>query len=92
MSLLADASTVDAAKALAKRTGALLATTMQSQTFLAEDDFHVGISGQFGTRTGIQLFNEADVVIGGLGGRDVVSRDREQRRQPSVSSHLAQMT
>lgn len=54
----------DAAKALAKQTGALLATTMQSQTFLAEDEFHVGISGQFGTRTAIQLFHEADVVIG----------------------------
>lgn len=54
----------EAVKRLAAQTGALIATTMQSQTFLAEDPFHVGISGMFGTRTAIQLFAEADVVVG----------------------------
>jgi thiamine pyrophosphate-dependent acetolactate synthase large subunit-like protein len=49
---------------LAAQCGALIATTMQAQTFLAEDEFHVGISGLFGTRTAIQLFAEADLVIG----------------------------
>jgi acetolactate synthase I/II/III large subunit len=49
---------------LAQRTGALIATTMQSKTFLAEHPYHVGIAGQFGTRTALHLFQEADVVIG----------------------------
>ena len=53
-----------AVRRLAAQCGALIATTMQAQTFLAEDEFHVGISGLFGTRTAIQLFAEADLVIG----------------------------
>ena len=53
-----------AIRRLADRAGALIATTMQSQTFLADDEFHVGISGGFGTRTAGQLFAEADLVIG----------------------------
>lgn len=52
------------ARRLADRIGAVIATTMQSQTYLAEDAYHVGISGMFGTRTGIQIFGESDLVIG----------------------------
>jgi thiamine pyrophosphate-dependent acetolactate synthase large subunit-like protein len=54
----------DAARRLAIQTGALLSTTMQAKTFLADDEFHVGISGGFGSDTAIALLREADVVIG----------------------------
>jgi thiamine pyrophosphate-dependent acetolactate synthase large subunit-like protein len=48
---------------LAKRTGALIATTLMAKTWLSEDDYHVGISGTYGTRTAMRLFEEADCVI-----------------------------
>ena len=54
----------EAAKSLAQRTGAIIASTMQAKTFLAEDPYHVGMTGQFGTRTALQLFQDADAVIG----------------------------
>lgn len=54
----------DAALALARRTGAIIATTLQAKTFLAEDPYHVGISGLYATRTAMHLFHEAGVVIG----------------------------
>jgi acetolactate synthase I/II/III large subunit len=53
----------EAALRLAKRIGALVATTLQVKTWLSEDEFHVGISGFYGTRTAMQLFEEADCVI-----------------------------
>ena len=53
----------DAVKKLAERIGALIATTLMAKTWLAEDEFHVGISGTYGTRTAMQLFEEADCVI-----------------------------
>lgn len=54
----------DVSRRLAEVSGALVSTTMQAKTFLAEDDFHVGISGGFGTDKAIELLREADVVIG----------------------------
>lgn len=53
----------DAALKLGKRIGALIATTLRTKTWLAEDPYHAGISGMFATKTAIQLFEEADCVI-----------------------------
>ncbi|MBI4190316.1 MAG: thiamine pyrophosphate-binding protein [Betaproteobacteria bacterium] len=53
----------DAVTRLGKRTGALIATTLRAKTWLAEEEYHVGVSGNFATRTAIQLFQEADCVI-----------------------------
>jgi thiamine pyrophosphate-dependent acetolactate synthase large subunit-like protein len=54
----------DAALKLAERTGAIIATTLQAKTFLGQHEYHVGIAGFYGTRTAMNLFEEADVVIG----------------------------
>ena len=51
------------AEALAKRIGALVATTLWGKGTLAEDEFHVGISGLFSHRDIMGLFAEADCVI-----------------------------
>ncbi|WP_028651258.1 thiamine pyrophosphate-binding protein [Nocardioides halotolerans] len=48
---------------LAQDTGALIATTLMTKTWLSEDEFHVGISGNYATRTAIELFQDADLVI-----------------------------
>jgi len=48
---------------LAERAGALIATTLMAKTWLSEDEFHIGISGTYGTRTAMQLCEEADCVI-----------------------------
>jgi acetolactate synthase I/II/III large subunit len=53
----------EAALKLAKRIGALVCTTLQVKTWLSQDEFHVGISGFYGTKTAMQLFEEADCVI-----------------------------
>src|SRR5919202_604783 len=45
----------EAVKRLAERTGALIATTLMAKNWLNDDAFHVGISGFYGTRTGMQL-------------------------------------
>jgi thiamine pyrophosphate-dependent acetolactate synthase large subunit-like protein len=49
---------------LAERIGAVIATSLMAKNWLAEDPYNVGISGFYGTRTAMQLFEEADVVIG----------------------------
>lgn len=50
--------------ALQKRTGALLATTLQAKNWLcAESEYHVGIAGLFGSRLAMELLQEADCVI-----------------------------
>lgn len=49
---------------LAERTGALIATSLMAKTWLSDDPFHVGVSGLYATKTAIQLFEEADCVIG----------------------------
>src|SRR5207253_2929110 len=37
---------------------------LMAKTWLSEDPYHAAISGFYGTRTAMQLFEEADVVIG----------------------------
>ena len=54
---------VQAADRLAKRIGALIATTLIAKGVLAESEYHAGISGLLSTRTVMQLFEEADCVI-----------------------------
>lgn len=54
----------DAVRRLAERTGALIATTLLAKTWLNDDPFHAGISGNYAFRTAIRLFHEADCVIG----------------------------
>jgi acetolactate synthase I/II/III large subunit len=53
----------DAVKKLGQRTGALIATTLMAKNWLSDADYHVGISGFYGTRTAMELFQEADCVI-----------------------------
>lgn len=53
-----------AIRSLAERTGAIIATTLMAKNWLADDDFHVGIAGLYATRNAIELFQEADCVIG----------------------------
>lgn len=50
--------------ALAERSGAIVATSLMAKTWLSEDPYHVGVSGLYATKTAIQLFEEADCVIG----------------------------
>jgi thiamine pyrophosphate-dependent acetolactate synthase large subunit-like protein len=49
---------------LSERIGAVIATSLMAKNWLGEAPYHVGISGFYGTRTAMQLFEEADVVIG----------------------------
>src|SRR5918911_323568 len=53
----------DAVLRLGQRIGALIATTLMAKNWLNQDPYHVGISGFYGTRTGIELLQEADCVI-----------------------------
>ncbi|HEX8968857.1 MAG TPA: thiamine pyrophosphate-binding protein, partial [Chloroflexota bacterium] len=48
---------------LAERIGALIATTLMAKNWLSESDYYAGISGFYGTRTAMELFQEADCVI-----------------------------
>jgi acetolactate synthase I/II/III large subunit len=49
---------------LAESAGALIATTLMAKTWLSDqEEFHVGISGLYATKTAMELFQEADVVI-----------------------------
>ncbi len=54
---------VAAADSLAKRIGALVATTLIAKGVLGESEYHAGIAGLFSTRTVMQLFDETDCVI-----------------------------
>jgi acetolactate synthase-1/2/3 large subunit len=54
----------DAIRDLAARTGALIATSLMAKNWLNDDDFHAGISGTYATRTAMELFQDADLVIG----------------------------
>ena len=54
----------DAVRKLAERAGALIVTSLMVKTWLSDDEFHLGISGTYATRTAIQLCEEADCVIG----------------------------
>ncbi len=53
----------DVALKLGKRIGALIATTLREKNWLADAEFHVGISGNYATRSAMALFQEADCVI-----------------------------
>jgi acetolactate synthase-1/2/3 large subunit len=48
---------------LADSTGAVIATTLMAKTWLSEDEFHVGISGNYATRTAMELFQDAEAVV-----------------------------
>lgn len=49
---------------LQEQTGALLATTLQAKNWLCgSTDYHVGISGLFGSKVAMELLQEADCVI-----------------------------
>ncbi|HLI14722.1 MAG TPA: thiamine pyrophosphate-binding protein [Acidimicrobiales bacterium] len=54
----------DAVRRLASRIGALIATTLMAKNWLNDAEFHAGISGLYATRSAIELFQEADCVIG----------------------------
>jgi thiamine pyrophosphate-dependent acetolactate synthase large subunit-like protein len=50
--------------ALQRRTGAMLATTLQAKNWLCADtDYHVGIAGLFGSKLAMELLQEADCVV-----------------------------
>ena len=48
---------------LAQRSGALIATTLQAKNWLSEDEYHIGISGTYATKTAMNLLSESDVVV-----------------------------
>jgi thiamine pyrophosphate-dependent acetolactate synthase large subunit-like protein len=48
---------------LARRCGAIIATSLMAKNWLNEDPFHVGVSGLYSTQTAVGLFAEADCVI-----------------------------
>src|SRR3954469_11488379 len=55
----------DAVLKVGERIGALIATSLRAKTWLADKtDYHAGVSGLYATRAAIQLFEEADCVIG----------------------------
>src|SRR6185436_6814205 len=55
----------DAVLKLGERIGALIGTSLRAKTWLADKtDYHAGVSGLYATRAAMQLFEEADVVIG----------------------------
>jgi acetolactate synthase I/II/III large subunit len=50
---------------LSERIGGLIATSLRAKTWLADrTDYHAGVSGLYATRAAMQLFHEADCVIG----------------------------
>ncbi len=53
----------DEIRKLAQRTGALIATTLQAKNWLSDDEYHIGISGTYATKTAINLLSDSDVVV-----------------------------
>lgn len=53
----------EAVLALAESIGAIIATTLLTKTWLGQDDYYVGVSGLYSTRTAMELFGESDCVI-----------------------------
>ncbi|GAA3706441.1 thiamine pyrophosphate-binding protein [Streptomyces tremellae] len=50
--------------ALQRRTGAMLATTLQAKNWLCDRSaYHVGIAGLFGSKLAMELLQEADCVV-----------------------------
>jgi thiamine pyrophosphate-dependent acetolactate synthase large subunit-like protein len=60
----AKAGAGDAVGRLGDRIGALQATTLPMKGWRGDDPYHVGVSGLYATRTTMDLFADADVVIG----------------------------
>jgi thiamine pyrophosphate-dependent acetolactate synthase large subunit-like protein len=55
----------DAVLKVAERIGALIGTSLRAKTWLSDKtEYHAGVSGLYATRATMQLFHEADVVIG----------------------------
>jgi thiamine pyrophosphate-dependent acetolactate synthase large subunit-like protein len=55
----------DAVLKLGERIGGLIGTSLRAKTWLADKtEYHAGVSGLYATRATMQLFHEADVVIG----------------------------
>ncbi len=54
----------DVIRSLARKTGALIATSLLCQGFLADDEFSAGVAGSYATSQAMELFREADCVIG----------------------------
>ena len=55
----------DAVLKLGERIGALIGTSLRAKTWLSDKtEYHAGVSGLYATRSTMQLFHEADVVIG----------------------------
>src|SRR6187455_2668312 len=52
-----------ACRALAARTGGLLATTLPARGLFHDDPFCIGISGSFTPEVGLELLKQADLVI-----------------------------
>jgi acetolactate synthase-1/2/3 large subunit len=50
--------------ALADRIGALVTTTLMAKNWLNESPYQAGISGTYGSATALELFQDADLVIG----------------------------
>ncbi|KMK68823.1 thiamine pyrophosphate-binding protein [Puniceibacterium sp. IMCC21224] len=63
MAGLGAAGAVDACRALADKTGALLATTLPARGLFHGDPFSVGIAGGYSSTLARALFAEADLVI-----------------------------
>jgi thiamine pyrophosphate-dependent acetolactate synthase large subunit-like protein len=59
----AEAGAGAACRALAARTGGLLATTLPARGLFHDDPFCVGISGSYTPEVGIEYLKEADLVI-----------------------------
>ncbi len=57
------AGALDAAAKLAKRLGALTATSLLAKGTFGDPEYHAGIAGMFSTKTVMQLFEEADCAI-----------------------------
>jgi acetolactate synthase-1/2/3 large subunit len=53
----------DEIRRLAQRSGALIATTLQAKNWLGDDEYHIGISGTYATKTAMQLLSDSDVVV-----------------------------
>ena len=53
----------DEIRKLAQRTGALIATTLQAKNWLGDDEYHIGISGTYATKTAMNLLSDSDVVV-----------------------------
>ena len=53
----------EAIQSLAKRTGALFATTLRAKGWMSDEDYYAGISGLYATKTAMDYFHDADLVI-----------------------------